>query len=163
MASILRGLLEPRANSTLNRLNQSSTSQPAPLVPNIPRLGNPLLGQMLGANGHTAPLDAPPTLTPRAAAPGSRIRVEADVRNNAVLIYDLPERLAMYRELITQLDVARKLVEIDAIILDIERTQLREFGVNWGFQSGRFGAVTGLSGTRSTTVSMIRLTVLQPI
>ena len=150
VASILRGLLEPRANSTLNRLNQSSTSQPAPLVPNIPRLGNPLLGQMLGANGHTAPLDAPPALTPRAAAPGSRIRVEADVRNNAVLIYDLPERLAMYRELITQLDVARKLVEIDAIILDIERTQLREFGVNWGFQNSRFrGGVNMAPGTSS--------------
>lgn len=44
----------------------------------------------------------------------------------------------MYRELITQLDVARKLVEIDTIILDIERTQLREFGVNWGFQNSRF-------------------------
>ena len=34
------------------------------------------------------------------------------------MIYDLPERQGMYRELISQLDVARKLVEIDAIILD---------------------------------------------
>lgn len=70
------------------------------------------------------------------------------MRNNAVLIYDLPERQAMYRELIAQLDVARKLVEIDAIILDIERTQLQEFGVNWGFQNSRFlGGVNMAPGT----------------
>jgi type III secretion protein C len=138
VASILRGLLEPRSTSTLTGLTQRPTSQPAPLTPNVPRLGNPLLGQMFGANGNTGQVDAGPALTPRAPVSGGRIRVEADVRNNAVLIYDLPERHAMYRELINQLDVARKLIEIDAIILDIERTQLREFGVNWGFQNSRF-------------------------
>jgi type III secretion protein C len=113
-------------------------------------LNNPLLGQMLGSTANAGPLDAGTTLTPRAPAPTSRIRVEADVRNNAVLIYDLPERQAMYRELIAQLDVARKLVEIDAIILDIERTQLREFGVNWGFQNSRFrGGANVAPGTSS--------------
>ncbi|WP_353631854.1 type III secretion system outer membrane ring subunit SctC [Pseudomonas canadensis] len=150
VASILRGLLEPRSASTLTGLNPRPSSQPAPLTPNVPRLGNPLLGQMLGTQGNTGPVDAAPALTPRAPVPASRIRVEADVRNNAVLIYDLPERQAMYRELITQLDVARKLIEIDAIILDIERTQLREFGVNWGFQNSRFrGGVNMAPGTSS--------------
>ncbi|PMV26769.1 MULTISPECIES: type III secretion system outer membrane ring subunit SctC [unclassified Pseudomonas] len=138
VASILRGLLEPRSGSALSALSQRPTHQPAFITPNVPRLGNPLLGQMLGANGNTGQVDAGPALPPRAPVSGGRIRVEADVRNNAVLIYDLPERQAMYRELINQLDVARKLIEIDAIILDIDRTQLREFGVNWGFQNSRF-------------------------
>lgn len=150
VASILRGLLEPRADSNLSRLSQRTTSQPAPLTPNVPRLGNPLLDQMLNANSNAGQLDAGATLTPRAPVSKSRIRVEADVRNNAVLIYDLPERQGMYRELIAQLDVARKLVEIDAIILDIERTQLREFGVNWGFQNSRFrGGANVAPGTSS--------------
>jgi type III secretion protein C len=150
VASILRGLLEPRAASALSGLSQRPASPPTPLAPNVPRLNNPLLGQMLGSTANAGPLDAGTTLTPRAPAPTSRIRVEADVRNNAVLIYDLPERQAMYRELIAQLDVARKLVEIDAIILDIERTQLREFGVNWGFQNSRFrGGANVAPGTSS--------------
>lgn len=150
VASILRGLLEPRATSTLTGLNPRPTSQPTPLTPTLPRLGNPLLGQMLGTTGSTAHVDTAPAVTPRAPVSASRIRVEADVRNNAVLIYDLPERQAMYRELITQLDVARKLIEIDAIILDIERTHLREFGVNWGFQNSRFrGGVNMAPGTSS--------------
>ncbi|NWE18471.1 type III secretion system outer membrane ring subunit SctC [Pseudomonas sp. P7548] len=138
VASILRGLLEPRATSSLPGLGQRPPSQPSPLAPNIPRLNNPLIGQMVGVNSNPAQFETGGTLTPRAPTPSSRIRVEADVRNNAVLIYDLPERQALYRELIAQLDVASKLIEIDAIILDIERTQLREFGVNWGFQNSRF-------------------------
>ena len=155
VASILRGLLEPRTTSTLSGLGQRPPSPPSPLTPTIPRLNNPLLGQVLGADGISGQPQAGATLTPRTPAPTSRIRVEADVRNNAVLIYDLPERQAMYRELIAQLDVARKLVEIDAIILDIERTQLREFGVNWGFQNSRFRSV----GTQLARGTATQLTI----
>ncbi len=154
VASILQGLLEPRSNSTLDRLNQRSPSQPAPLMPNTHRLNAPLLGQMMGTNANAGQSDAPPPLTSRAPASSSRIRVEADVRNNAVLIYDLPERQGMYHELINQLDVARKLVEIDAIILDIERTQLQEFGVNWGFQNSRFRGGVNMAPGASSQVSI---------
>ncbi|MGY2137271.1 type III secretion system outer membrane ring subunit SctC [Pseudomonas reactans] len=154
VSSILRGLLEPRSNATASALGQRPSSQPAPLVPSTPRLSNPLLGQMLGPNSNIMPSDIGATLTSRAPTPASRIRVEADIRNNAVLIYDLPERQAMYRELITQLDVARKLVEIDTIILDIERTQLREFGVNWGFQNSRFRGGANLAPGTSQQLSI---------
>ncbi|KRP74345.1 type III secretion system outer membrane ring subunit SctC [Pseudomonas paralactis] len=148
VSSIVRGLLEPRSNPISSVLSQRPSSQPSPIAPNAPRLSNPMLGQILGTNSNNMPLDIGATLPPRAPAPSSRIRVEADIRNNAVLIYDLPERQAMYRELIAQLDVARKLVEIDTIILDIERTQLDEFGVNWGFQNSRFrGGVQMAPGT----------------
>ncbi|OIN49350.1 type III secretion system outer membrane ring subunit SctC [Pseudomonas costantinii] len=154
IASVLRGLLEPRSPSTLSTMSQrpGAPPQPAMVTPNFPRLSNPLLEQMMGsATTNSGQLSTGATLTPRAPTGNSRIRVEADVRNNAILIYDLPERQAMYRELISQLDVARKLVEIDAIILDIEREQLREFGVTWGFQNSRFygGASTLARGTTS--------------
>ncbi len=152
IATMLRGLLEPRSPSAISSVRPSSAaqSQAAMVGPNIPRLNNPLLEQMLGTAANSGQLTTGATLTPRAPTSTSRIRVEADVRNNAVLIYDVPERQAMYRELITQLDVARRLVEIDAIILDIERTQLREFGINWGFQNSRFfGGANVAPGTSS--------------
>lgn len=150
VASMLRGLLEPRDTSVLSSRTSrpASSSQPSPVTPILPRLSNPMLDQMLGAPAPLGQMNPGMPLTTRAPVARGRIRVEADVRNNAVLIYDLPERQAMYRELIAQLDVARKLVEIDAIILDIERTQLREFGVNWGFQNSRFrGGVNMAPGT----------------
>ena len=121
----------------------------------LPRLGNPLLSQMLAPPSSEAQFNNGMSLTPRASVSAGRIRVEADVRNNAVMIYDLPERHGMYRDLIAQLDVARKLVEIDAIILDIERTQLREFGVNWGFQNANFrGGVNNIAPGSSSQLSI---------
>ncbi|WP_338724481.1 type III secretion system outer membrane ring subunit SctC [Pseudomonas tolaasii] len=151
IASMLRGLLEPRSASESSSASRSSAaqSQTTLATPNLPRLGNPLLDQITGASAGSGQLATGATLTPRAPVGTSRIRVEADVRNNAILIYDLPERQTMYRELITQLDVARKLVEIDAIILDIERTQLNEFGVTWGFQNSRFRGASVAPGATS--------------
>jgi type III secretion protein C len=155
VATMLRGLLEPssRTASTLatQRPAPSNTPVISPMAQGFPRLGNPLLGQMLGQSGEQQQLATGMALSPRAPVAAGRIRVEPDVRNNAVMIYDLPERQGMYRDLISQLDVPRKLVEIDAIILDIERTQMRDLGVNWGFRSG------GVSNVAPGTSSQIAL------
>lgn len=71
---------------------------------------------------------------------GEDVRVAADARNNAVLIYDEPDRHALYRNLINQLDVPRHLVEVDAIIVDINRNQLEELAADWTILSGSFSA-----------------------
>ncbi|MBO5393621.1 MAG: type III secretion system outer membrane ring subunit SctC, partial [Pseudomonas sp.] len=140
IASLLRGLLDTKSSSPFAAPSPgpspvSGTASPMPYSSNPPL---PALTADLKSSGLNA------------------IRVEADVRNNSVLIYDASERRTLYQALIAKLDVPRKLVEIDAVILDINRTQLNQLGVNWGFQSGRFGMATGLSGTSSTTVSMIQ-------
>lgn len=158
VASMLRGLLEPRSASATAKATRAPSSGAAitsPMAQGLPRLGNPLLSQMLAPSSSEAQFNNGMSLTPRAPVSVGRIRVEADVRNNAVMIYDLPERHGMYRDLIAQLDVARKLVEIDAIILDIERTQLREFGVNWGFQNANFrGGVNNIAPGSSSQLSI---------
>jgi type III secretion protein C len=64
------------------------------------------------------------------------IRVSADVRNNAVLIYDLPKRKAMYHKLVKQLDIPRNVIEIDAVILDIDRNELVQLSSRWNFNAG---------------------------
>ena len=140
IASLLRGLLDTKSSSPFAAPSPgpspvSGTASPMPYSSNPPL---PALTADLKSSGLNA------------------IRVEADVRNNSVLIYDASERGTLYQALIAKLDVPRKLVEIDAVILDINRTQLNELGTKWGFQSGRFGMATGLSGTSPTTVSMIQ-------
>ena len=130
IASLLSGLLDAKSPAPLN---------PAPAPPP-------------GALG--APSPVPQLLPSPAIAGGNTIRVQADVRNNSVLIYDASERRALYQSLIGELDVPRKLVEIDAVILDINRTRLNTLGVHWGFQNSRFRAGTGnLSGNTPTTLS----------
>ncbi|MEA1765563.1 type III secretion system outer membrane ring subunit SctC [Pseudomonas syringae pv. tomato] len=82
----------------------------------------------------------------------ANIRVSADVRNNSVLIYDLPERKAMYQKLVKELDVPRNLIEIDAVILDIDRNELAELSSRWNFNAGSVGGGANLfdAGTSST-------------
>jgi len=82
----------------------------------------------------------------------SKIRVSADVRNNSVLIYDLPKRKAMYQKLVKELDTPRNLIEIDAVILDIDRNELAELSSRWNFNSGSVSGGANLfsQGTSST-------------
>ncbi|MCF5599539.1 EscC/YscC/HrcC family type III secretion system outer membrane ring protein [Pseudomonas syringae] len=86
------------------------------------------------------------------AAGRANIRVSADVRNNSVLIYDLPERKAMYQKLVKELDVPRNLIEIDAVILDIDRNELAELSSRWNFNAGSVSGGANLfdAGTSST-------------
>lgn len=82
----------------------------------------------------------------------SKIRVSADVRNNSVLIYDLPKRKAMYQKLVRQLDTPRNLIEIDAVILDIDRNELAQLSSRWNFNAGSVSGGANLfeQGTSST-------------
>lgn len=85
----------------------------------------------------------------------SNRRVGADVRNNAVLIFDNPEKRPTYEQLIAQLDVPRNLVEIDAIILDIDRTQLWRLESRWGGRAGsvQFGSNLLTGGASTLSIS----------
>ncbi|HEY8608169.1 MAG TPA: type III secretion system outer membrane ring subunit SctC [Noviherbaspirillum sp.] len=64
-----------------------------------------------------------------------RPRIEADPSLNAVMIYDTPSRRDLYASLIEQLDVEPRQVEIEALIVDIDRNKLAELGVEWGVRS----------------------------
>ncbi len=64
------------------------------------------------------------------------IEVEGDVRTNSIVIRDDRKRKWYYEKLIKEIDVEKKLIEIEAIIVDIDRNNLKEFGVNWKVQNG---------------------------
>lgn len=73
-------------------------------------------------------------------------RISADVRNNALLIRDDEKRRDEYSQLIAKIDVPQNLVEIDAVILDIDRTALNRLEANW---QATLGGVTGGSSLMS--------------
>ena len=135
VATILKGLLESR--SAVSGGMQAASPQAA--FQNMQTQQSMSMGniEQLALNG----MGRPNTNRVQPGGNGGsggrgRIRVEADVRNNAVLIYDSPKRREIYTPLIRDVDVPRKLVEIDAIILDIDRTQLAELASNWNVESG---------------------------
>ncbi|WP_260954405.1 type III secretion system outer membrane ring subunit SctC [Pseudomonas citri] len=95
------------------------------------------------------------TVRPRSGSTSStrsNKKVVADSRNNALLIYDDPQKYAVYEKLVEQLDVSRNLVEIDAVILDIDRTQLSRLESRWGAQVGSVGFGSSLLTGGSSTL-----------
>ncbi|YCH31139.1 type III secretion system outer membrane ring subunit SctC [Erwinia sp. D4-22] len=84
-------------------------------------------------------------------------RVSADVRNNALLVRDDPKYRSAYQSLIATIDVPQKLIEIDALIVDIDRNELARLSTSW---AGQFGNVSGgstlLSGPSTLFVTDFR-------
>jgi len=76
-------------------------------------------------------------------------RIDADATLNAIIIYDSASKREMYQALITELDVEPQQIEIEALIVDIDRSKLSELGVEWGVRSGntttRVNSTTGES------------------
>jgi type III secretion protein C len=66
-------------------------------------------------------------------------RIVADPHRNAIIIRDLPERMALYEELIKQLDVESEIIQLDATVIDIDTTKARQLGINWAYQHGNTG------------------------
>ena len=97
--------------------------------------------------------------------------IQSDTRLNAIIIQDIPERLPVYEKLIAQLDVPTPLIEIEAMIIDINTERARELGISWSGRNGRtafgFGALTqqpeagtlsivrGAAGANVTTGSLV--------
>jgi type III secretion protein C len=75
--------------------------------------------------------------------------VRADVRLNAVIVRDTPERMAMYQNLIESLDVDIPLMEIEATIIDIADDKSEQLGVDWRVHGSRIdisSSPNGLAG-----------------
>ncbi|WP_017453246.1 type III secretion system outer membrane ring subunit SctC [Herbaspirillum rubrisubalbicans] len=65
-----------------------------------------------------------------------RPRIEADPSLNAIMIYDNINKRDMYASLIAELDVQPQQIEIEALIVDIDRSKLSDMGVEWGVRAG---------------------------
>lgn len=79
----------------------------------------------------------------------SRPRIEANAALNAIMIYDTANKRSMYASLIAELDVQPQQIEIEALIVDMDRSKLTEMGVEWGVTAGSVNAVMNASGADS--------------
>ena len=63
----------------------------------------------------------------------ARVRpsIQSDARLNAIIVQDTLERLPIYQKLIATLDVPTSLIEIEAMIIDVNTNRLEELGIRW--------------------------------
>lgn len=98
-------------------------------------------------------LGPPPPARPAAGAvplPEAGPRITVDPALNAVIVRDRPENMPAYEGLVRSLDVAPQIVELEATIIDINVDRLRELGINWRLQSGKWSALFGGDIVRRT-------------
>ncbi|SDI39524.1 type III secretion system outer membrane ring subunit SctC [Paraburkholderia phenazinium] len=69
--------------------------------------------------------------------------IQADARNNAILIRARAEAMPGFEKLIASLDRRPGVVEIDASIIEITETGLKQLGVDWRLHSGHLDFETG--------------------
>ncbi|WP_315917826.1 type IV pilus secretin PilQ [Vibrio fluvialis] len=69
--------------------------------------------------------------------------ISIDERTNALLIRELPENIAVIRDIVASLDIPVKQVQIEARIVTVNEGNLDELGVRWGFSSTNGSTTTG--------------------
>lgn len=144
VASVLRNLLEKNRNAT----SQSFTTMPGQAASSNSSAVNTLQAMTASAE---ARLKQSPWKHDQAGQASSTsrskgVRVEADIRTNSVLIHDDTSNRAYYQALIESLDIPKNLIEIEAIIVDIDRNRLKELGVDWQYLNNGKGIASNVSG-----------------
>ena len=155
LATILRTVLNsPR--DTLSRAAGASALPPEMIDSAVSQLRAAQLGAQVAAGRSVRPLgnggpDAAEGVRP---AWQGMINIEADPRINAILVVHQASRRPYCERLIRELDIEQRLVEIEALIIDIDRQLLNELGVEWtagGARAGFSGTLEAVAGIASTT------------
>ncbi|MDE7468916.1 MAG: type III secretion system outer membrane ring subunit SctC [Desulfovibrionaceae bacterium] len=84
-------------------------------------------------------------LTPETKAE-EHVRILADPRINAVIVWDARERMNYYSNTISKLDVAVPLVEIQVAIVDVNIDDSRSVGMDLGFSTNTSGTGSSVGG-----------------
>lgn len=171
IASILTGLVN--GDSSASGTNVYLAELAAPLRSNLPPLTTltPLAGAS-GEAGNTVPSNSSGAAAASASgagprrtnAPGTplvadRPVIQADSRLNSVIIRDRPERMPIYRELISLLDVPTQLIEIEAMIVDVNSSEIQQLGIDWGARVGNVTANVTAGGPLSEAATAATINI----
>lgn len=141
VASVLRNLYNnnsspPSARNTINSLRRGGST-----VDKLRGLG---LIDANAAGGDSQRAASDPQAD--AESGGAQLglpQFQPDGRLNAVVIRDLPERMAFYERVVRTLDVRPGIVEIEVRIIEVSSDAVESLGVDWRFQSQSVDVQTG--------------------
>ncbi len=130
LATVLRTMLG--AGGAPSVMSEKLSDVPVPL-PAAPALGS-------SASPGGPALQAAPK--PRGAERSGRQgpSIQSDPRLNALIVSDYPEMMPAYERLIAELDIPSRMIEIEAMIIDINTDRAREIGIHWNLRSGGLSA-----------------------
>jgi type III secretion protein C len=115
-----------------DRTGRSGTGAPPP----------PYYNNQAPVPGGDSDADASATLGTVTDSPDAP-RIVADPYRNALIIRDSPDRMPMYEELVRKLDVESQIIQLDATVIDIDRSKVSQLGIDWSYQHGNTGVAFG--------------------
>lgn len=145
------------ANILRNLVTGATSASGMRTVPALSQASNSVKEEG-GAEASSSSPAASNTTTPVNAA-RMKPSIQSDTRINAIIVQDTPDRMPMYKQLIEQLDVPTPLIEIEALIIDVNSSRLAELGISWNaVGNGQrtalgFGNVNGTPS--SNTISFV--------
>jgi type III secretion protein C len=80
---------------------------------------------------------------PNGAGKGAAATIQADSRLNAIIVRDRPQNMPVYKQLISLLDVPSDLIEIEAVIVDVNSSSMGELGIDWSARAGKLSTTFG--------------------
>ncbi|MCG8530936.1 MAG: type III secretion system outer membrane ring subunit SctC [Desulfovibrionales bacterium] len=137
----------PGVATLLRNLTSKRTKEAAPKV----EVTNQGLGHLQEKQKPDETIDNSVT-SPRTDDDANRIL--ADPRLNAVVVWDVRERIEEYRQAIEQLDKPVSVIEIRAAIIDVSVNRLNEIGFSW---SGKWNITGDTPGQGSAGVGGINV------
>ena len=146
VASLMSKVLSARYGGSAPRAQTASASGGASIdrllsggLEKINELGILPKKDAAGAGTGSAATSSTSSPSVKAKSNGSgQALIFADPRQNAVVIYDDRDRYSYYQSLIGELDSRTRLVKIEAAIIDISKSKVRDLGIQWqGEYKGR--------------------------
>ncbi len=145
VATILRGIMgDGRASETVSTSGNFDIARQS-----LPRL----LGRGLSSvppNAAQQDYDDSPPVAGEAAPTRTLAlrdvngpRIEVDAATNAVIIRDRPESMSVYEDMIRGLDVESRGIEVEATILELDTTRLKELGIDFNLRDHGLNALFG--------------------
>lgn len=158
VATILNGLLQNnQVNSATgaNRINASVGE----LLKNPNNSSKDSGSSVNSSAGNNSADNSTPN---KAAGSGSYPLVQADARLNTIVIRDKSSNLAIYKNLISALDVPAPLIQVEVLVFKLDQDKLNQAGINW-FLSGANASVgfgtanldSGVSNNLSTSLMQL--------
>lgn len=131
-----KNMVVPGVATLLTRMLEGGFgSGTAPGVSRKSQMLSGLRGTGLSAGAAPKPVADAGNSPGDAGAPGEekgfRPSIIADDRLNAILVYDYKSRMPFYQEVISELDVPVRMVELHAAIVDIDVDASEELGIDW--------------------------------
>jgi type III secretion protein C len=144
-------MVVPGVVSTLRSLYGSRGGSTAPVAgapagaAQVPRMKSAKAAAAAAANANASSNDTADTSDTSGSWSNAidAPQFQADARMNAVLVRDLPERMAQYAQLIASIDAKPRLVEIELTIMDISDDSVDKLGVDWRAHGSQVDVQTG--------------------